>query len=385
MISTPTELQALYDAIKVDGFDHRYLPPERVYDFLNQPEYNGNFKVLGNSVQGRKIGYVDIGSGAFKILAWSQMHGDESTSTRALIDIFSFLNQKEHHESFVQSLLGRFRLRIVFQLNPDGAQAFTRSNANSADLNRDAVTRIQPESQILIDLVQSFNPDLCLNCHDQRSLYSLSNTVDPPHVSFLSAAADRERSLTPARLSAMRYICRAKRYLGLAGFDKIGRYDETYCADCFGDYLQAQKIPTVLIESGHIEGDPQREQSRYAVFVALLGILGQDDQKEESQDVSKCYYAIPENRNMLRDVVLKNILCRGRIVDLGLQKRLALQHGALKPQIYVHDVVAPGAILGYESIDLQSQEILINSHEKDFEGKIIASIVLKKSGLLIKV
>ncbi len=109
------------------------------------------------------------------------------------------------------------------------------------------------------------------------------------------------------------------------------------------------------------------------------------DQKEESQDVSKCYYAIPENRNMLRDVVLKNILYRGRIVDLGLQKRLALQHGALKPQIYVHDVVAPGAILGYESIDLQSQEILINSHEKDFEGKIIASIVLKKSGLLIKV
>jgi hypothetical protein len=37
------------------------------------------------------------------------------------------------------------------------------------------------------------------------------------------------------------------------------------------------------------------------------------------------------------------------------------------------------------SKDLNAEEILINSHENDFENKIIASIMLKKSGLLIKI
>ena len=38
-------------------------------------------------------------------------------------------------------------LKIIPILNPDGAQQYTRKNANEIDLNRDAVERVAKESQ----------------------------------------------------------------------------------------------------------------------------------------------------------------------------------------------------------------------------------------------
>ena len=386
MMKSPREIQALYRAIKAKNLDQRYTPPQALEDLMTGVKSQGIFTALGTSIQGREIGFIEIGTGGFKILAWSQMHGDESTATRALIDLFSLLNQNQYGQDLVASILETYTLRIIFQLNPDGAFAYSRENALGFDLNRDAVNQTQPESKLLNELVNEFQPDLCLNCHDQRSLYSLSNSVNPPNISFLSPAADEKLLLTSSRLKAMERIISAQSLLQDAGFDKIGRYDESYCANCFGDYLQSQKIPTVLIESGHIIGDEQREMSRYVVFLSLIGLLEFPSKQPLSQaEITTNYFDLPENQNRLRDVVLKNVFYEGKIVDLGLQNRFILEQGALKSETYIHDIATPGSIMGYKTQDLNTQEILINSHENDFDNKIIASIMLKKSGLLIKV
>lgn len=383
---TPATLERLYQRIKAPNFDGRYLPPSTLIHLINEAKSQGIFSGLGTSVQGREIGYIELGSGDFKILAWSQMHGDESTSTRALVDLFMFLNQKNHQKDFVTAVLSSYRLRIIYQLNPDGALAYSRENALGFDLNRDARTQFHPESKLLEGLITEFKPDLCLNCHDQRSLYSLSQSINPPHISFLSPAADKELSQTPARMKAMEYIVSAQNFLRQLGFDKIGRYDESYCDSCFGDYLQSKKIPTILIESGHIIGDESREKSRFVVFAALIGTLMYPIQEQLSRDqVLEKYFDIPENLNILRDVVLKNVLYQGRLVDIGLQNRLILNQGKLKSEVYVHDITEPGAIIGYKTQDIKGQEILINSYENDFENKLIVSILLKKSSLLIKI
>ncbi len=49
-------------------------------------------------------------------------------------------------------------------LNPDGAEKWTRTNANDVDLNRDSQNLTQPESQILRKCIEDFKPDLCLIC-----------------------------------------------------------------------------------------------------------------------------------------------------------------------------------------------------------------------------
>jgi murein tripeptide amidase MpaA len=49
-------------------------------------------------------------------------------------------------------------------LNPDGADMYTRLNANEVDLNRDSQNLTQPESAARNDLFQPH----CFNLHDQR-------------------------------------------------------------------------------------------------------------------------------------------------------------------------------------------------------------------------
>ena len=54
--------------------------------------YNKEFNIskLGVSELGEEISLVEIGSGPFKVFAWSQMHGNESTTTKALFDFLNF-------------------------------------------------------------------------------------------------------------------------------------------------------------------------------------------------------------------------------------------------------------------------------------------------------
>src|SRR5688500_4981893 len=45
-------------------------------------------EVIGQSLLGRDIRAVTYGNGPTRVLLWSQMHGDESTATMALADVF---------------------------------------------------------------------------------------------------------------------------------------------------------------------------------------------------------------------------------------------------------------------------------------------------------
>ena len=68
-----------------------------------------------------------MGTGSTKVLMWSQMHGNESTTTKSLLDLLRFLNTNP-------DWLDNLQLSIIPILNPDGAKAYTRVNANQVDL-----------------------------------------------------------------------------------------------------------------------------------------------------------------------------------------------------------------------------------------------------------
>ena len=61
----------------------RYFPPELFKSFLD--DYSNLLKnnILGYSVKGLPIHELQVGFGKQKILMWSQMHGNESTTTKA--------------------------------------------------------------------------------------------------------------------------------------------------------------------------------------------------------------------------------------------------------------------------------------------------------------
>lgn len=284
----------------ISRINKRYLPPELLlreldnYSFLKR-------KVLGFSVQSRPIHEIQMGQGKQKIMMWSQMHGNETTTTKALLDLLHWLNEREQ-----EPLLGAFTFYIIPQLNPDGAAAYTRLNGNLVDLNRDAIDLSQPESQILRAAYQRIQPDYALNLHGQRTIYGAGAEGKPATLSFLAPAANPERTVTPARAKAMEAIAAIKSQLENDLPQGIGRYDDQFNPNCVGDAFTQLGTPTLLFEAGHYPEDYQREQVRSFVLEAYKALF-RYLLNPSLDSTTKAYFEIPENASNYVDLIVLNV------------------------------------------------------------------------------
>lgn len=273
----------------------RYYPPDK---FLDEYGKSGNLpalEVIGYSVKHRPIHAITIGTGTQRVLAWSQMHGNETTTTKALIDFVNLIITDKVRVSHIS-------LRIIFQLNPDGAARYTRLNANAVDLNRDAVNQSQPEVKVLMREYQNFKPNYCLNLHGQRTIFSAGDTDLPASLSFLAPAADIDRSITPFRIKAMQLIVKMARGFNTNQEWGIGRYDDSFNLNCVGDYFTADQTPTILFEAGHYPGDYNRHTTRQLILSALINCIENiDNQSYDTVPVSE-YHSIPDNFKNLCDL-----------------------------------------------------------------------------------
>src|SRR3546814_6783218 len=83
---------------------------------------------VGSSAEGRPLRHVSWGDGHTRVLLWSQMHGDESTASMAIADLFRFLGEHPDHP-LVQRLREGTTLHFLPVMNPDGAARIQRRNA----------------------------------------------------------------------------------------------------------------------------------------------------------------------------------------------------------------------------------------------------------------
>ena len=84
----------LHSAVKVKSIQGRYVINDMIFPFLDQLNTNFQVEVIGNSVLGKPIKSVTFGNGPIKIFMWSQMHGNESTTTKAVLDFLNLINQE---------------------------------------------------------------------------------------------------------------------------------------------------------------------------------------------------------------------------------------------------------------------------------------------------
>ncbi|MGY8945593.1 MAG: M14 family zinc carboxypeptidase [Flavobacteriales bacterium] len=285
-----------YQDYKEKTLSGRYITNESV----SKLKKSYNFSIIGKSSNDLPIFSLKMGTGPVKILIWSQMHGNESTSTKALFDCLSFFDKYE------TNVFSKVTLMIVPILNPDGAAKYTRENFNNVDLNRDAQLLTQIESKILRNLHDLFIPDFCFNLHDQRTIYSVKNK-NSSILSFLSPSADTKKSETKSRKDSMKVIALIKSKLSLIIPDNISRYNDDYNKNCVGDTFQSLNTSTILFESGHTGQDYKREKTReymcYALIYSIKSIVFKDFVKVNYKD----YYLIPENTRYLCDMFLRNV------------------------------------------------------------------------------
>ncbi len=299
-------------SLETRRFKHQDLQP--LIDSLGKED---GFKVtpLGNSIQGRRISMISVGSGDVDVLLWSQMHGDESTATMALFDIFNYL--KENKE-----IVSGLKVHFIPMLNPDGAELFQRRNAIGIDINRDAVRLQSPESRILKAARDSLDADFGFNLHDQSRYYNAEKTEKPATLSFLAPAFNFEKDMSEKRGNAMKIIAMMNEVVQKHAPGQVGRYSDAFEPRAFGDNMQKWGTSTILIESGGHPEDREKQFIRKLNYLSILtAIKGISNQSFKTRS-TRAYWDIPRNDRKLFDLKIENLtfpyLGAEYTVDLGI-------------------------------------------------------------------
>ena len=309
----------------------KYIHLETILPILTN--LSSDFKVseIGKSVQDRAIYKVEFGVGKTKILMWSQMHGNEATTTKGLFDFFNFL---QSDSEIAKNIKQNYTLLCIPMLNPDGCFLYTRENANSVDLNRDAFLATQPEMKVLRAVYEDFQPDYCYNLHDQRTIFGTEGFNLPATISFLSPAYNDEREYNDVRLSAIQVINKMNKVLQQYIPNQIGRFDDSYNVNCTGDYFTTQKTPTILFEAGHYNNDYDRDLVRKYVFTALLSSFSDSYENVIVDNELSNYLNIPQNNKSFYDFIYKNVKIidnnEEKIINFAAQYTEVVSEGELK-------------------------------------------------------
>lgn len=321
------EIYLSYDNFREAKLDSEFITHSELIPILDNLQKTKFFRIetLGKSVEGREIFSVTFGTGRTKILAWSQMHGDEPTATAALFDILNFFASNNSLVKFRESLLNEITFHFVPMVNPDGAEKFKRENAFNIDLNRDAQRLESYESKILWDYSEKIQPDFGFNLHDQNSYYTAGRSGKHSTISLLAPPLDHVKSINYTREKSMQVICKINDALSNFIPGQIARYKDDHEPRAFGDNFTKNGISSILIESGYHKSDLKKEFVRKLNFVALLSAFLSISEKDfEKVDYTK-YFSIPENEQLLFDLLLRNLtlIFNGKSfkIDVGINRK----------------------------------------------------------------
>lgn len=371
-------LKSLFQNHREQSLFGRYIHTGSIQPLLEKMSASFRIETIGFSVNELPIYRITFGLGEKKILMWSQMHGNESTTTKAIFDLCNVFLDKN---SSVQTILKECTVSIIPILNPDGAKAYTRLNDNDVDLNRDAQELSQPESKVLRRVFDQFQPDYCFNLHGQRTIYSAGNTNNSAVVSFLAPAQDQERLITETRKIAMSLIVSMNAILQQQIEQQVGIYDDTFNLNCVGDTFQSMNVPTVLFEAGHFPNDYEREHTREFIFQSLLVSL--DDiatNKFEDRSFNE-YLDIPKNEKLFYDVIIRNT--NNKDIAIQFQERLIDDSVEFIP--IVEKISDLKTFYAHKEIDAKGHEVLDENNLVLIEGSEIVFVIINNEKFSLKV
>lgn len=338
----------------------RYFPFEKIESVLRPISEKFEIDTIGYSENERPIYILKLGSGKKKVLVWSLMHGNESTTTKSIFDLINFFDT-ERNIAQVKHILSQCTISFIPMLNPDGASMYSRFNANNVDLNRDAQSQTQAETKCFFDLLNNFKPDFCLNMHGQRTIFGTGKIDKPATMSFLAPAFDKDLNINESRKTAMQLIAGAEKELQNIIPHQIGRYDDTYNLNCFGDYIQTLGIPTILFEAGHYNNDYRRNETRKFVSIAILKIIDMIAKNTSYYYKIENYFKIPYNKQNFIDIIIFNSKNQNENC-LGIQYKDVLINNQIvfKPYIIFENAQN---MYAHRYIDTKGSKILVNQKE----------------------
>ncbi len=304
-MSSKIDIKAIFSGfskLNSSKLQRKTLNYQKLVAFLDFSNFT--YQPVGQSVEKRTIYQVSLGNGSVPVILWSQMHGNEPSSTVALLKVLEYLIVAGNTIS--RKILSQLKIFAIPMLNPDGAEMGQRRNAWQIDLNRDALQRISPESQILHNSYLRIKPQWAFNLHDQEIYYGTNRSPEPTALALLVPAAAPDVQAARQRYEAMAVA--GKTAQDLASHINIAKYNGSYMPTAFGDWFSSQKVRTILVETGYLRSDNDRQlATNYAAVAILLGLLHIANRQFTQQAVD-FYEDLPLNiKHKFFDYVLKNV------------------------------------------------------------------------------
>lgn len=358
------ELNSSYSKTKVEQIQSKRFDVKFYHQILDSliQKSDGlfNSEVIGMSFKKQDIKLLKFGQGKIKILMWSQMHGDESTASLALLDVINFLIESKE---FAKELSSKISLFIIPILNPDGAKQFERRNYQEIDINRDALRLQTPEGKILKKIRDEIQPDFAFNLHDQYSNYSVGKTGKPAAIAILAPAFDYERTINDVRKRAIQVCVEIREVVEKFYPGVVARYDDEFEPRAFGDNFQKWGSSTILIESGGYFNDFEKQEIRRMNFLALLGsIYSIANNLYQTKSIEE-YFVIPENERNFFDLLIKNAIVQKDsveyLVDLGIsysEKFDSLRNRYIR-QYTVSEIGDLSTYFGFDTLDAKNLKL----------------------------
>ena len=315
-----------YPRYKEEKLNSRRFKHSDIIPLINKLKNINIFSVnkAGSSIEGRDIFLITLGNGKNKIFLWSQMHGDESTATMAIFDIFNFFNTRDEFDKLKKNILKKAALYFMPMVNPDGAEIFERRNAYDIDINRDAIRQQTPEGKILRKTFEYIKPDFGFNLHDQNTKYSVGRGPNVAALSFLAPPVNYKKSVNPVRKSSIKLIAENYRIMSKYIPGHIAKYQDEFEPRAFGDNFQKWGTSTILIESGGWKNDPEKQFLRKLNFIVLLSSFKSIVEGGYKQQKQEVYNEIPYNGEFILNTVLRNLECERKgaryKIDIGINQ-----------------------------------------------------------------
>ncbi len=289
----------------VPGLDTRRVTADMLWRALEGPLQSPWLTVhdVGRSRQHRPLRTITFGEGPTDLLLWSQMHGDEATATRALADIVEFFAARDDLELH-RRLRQHLRITMLPMLNPDGAQAHQRETADGIDLNRDAARLASPEARALAEVRKRLQPAFGFNLHDQDVRRRAGPDGDQVAFAFLAPPVDVHDTWAPVRARARQLVATIAAAALEALPNKVARWSEEYEPRAFGECFQRAGTSTVLIETGALPDDPEKERLRTHLSALFLTAFDRIADGSWEQTDPAVYHGLPLNHAVLHDLHL---------------------------------------------------------------------------------
>jgi hypothetical protein len=248
---------------------------------------------VGRSMLGRELRSITFGSGPTTVLLWSQMHGDEATATMALADILAWMTAPAP-DPVRDRIAGSLTVVMIPMLNPDGAERFQRENAVGIDINRDARRLSTAEARTLKAVHERLKPEFGFNLHDQNARTRVGRTGLQAAIALLAPAGDEARTWNPTRSRARLVAAGLARAFESQLPGRVSKYDDAFNPRAFGDLMGVWGTSTVLIESGAMPNDPDKQGLRRlnaaAIIQTLHSIATREYERSDPNDYEKLLY-----------------------------------------------------------------------------------------------